>query len=83
MSHYIKDSLNQNKKAKFILILIIILQLIYIANKKVQDYWIGVNETLFVSVLRWVVWNVFRKNSLLDRRSNFIILESNWIERLY
>ena len=36
MSHYIKDSLNQNKKAKFILILIIILQLIYIANKKVN-----------------------------------------------
>tara|TARA_B100000287_G_C20129851_1_gene581793 strand:- start:6 stop:407 length:402 start_codon:yes stop_codon:yes gene_type:complete len=36
MSHYIKDSLNQNKKAKFILILIIILQLIYIANKKIN-----------------------------------------------
>ena len=36
MSHYIKDSLNQNKKAKFILILIIILQLIYIAKKKVN-----------------------------------------------
>ena len=36
MNHYIKDSLNQNKKAKFILILIIILQLIYIANKKVN-----------------------------------------------
>ena len=34
MNRYIKDSLNLNKKAKFLLILIIVLQLIYIANKK-------------------------------------------------
>ena len=36
MNHYIKDSLNQNKKAKLLLLFIIILQLIYIANKKVN-----------------------------------------------
>ena len=36
MNHYIKDSLNQNKKAKLLLLFVIILQLIYIANKKVN-----------------------------------------------
>ena len=36
MNHYIKDNLNQNKKTKLLLIIIIILQLFYIANKKVN-----------------------------------------------
>lgn len=36
MNHYIKNNLNQNKKVKFLLIIIIIFQLFYIANKKVN-----------------------------------------------
>ena len=34
MNHYIKDSLNQNKKAKFILIFIIIYNLYILQIKK-------------------------------------------------
>ena len=36
MNHYIKNNLNQNKKVKFLLIIIIIFQLFYIANKKIN-----------------------------------------------